>query len=121
MPSQEVIAQEIRSALSEVIAFICSPQMESVMKEFASLPQHERAKYVTDVLINPEEIRRRGVEVPPDMIIQRSAFKDERPTLFCVTKHLPPDLGWEKVTVTFDNPSGPPAVSYSQLEEYARA
>jgi hypothetical protein len=48
-------------------------------------------------------LAKRGVERPPDLLIQRSAFGDRRPTLFCVKKWLPPDMFWENVNITFDN------------------
>jgi len=37
------------------------------------------------------------------MLIQRSEFADQRPTLFCVSKVLPLAYPWHKITVTFDS------------------
>jgi hypothetical protein len=54
--------------------------------------------------------------VPHDIIFQRSAFSDNRPSLFCMTKYLPDGIGWKKVTITFDNPDGEPALRYSDME-----
>ncbi|WP_142215264.1 hypothetical protein [Streptomyces sp. SLBN-118] len=116
MTADEALATEIETALSELTSFVCSPAMEGVMQEFSSLPEEHRAQYVLDVLLDTEELKKRGVNVPPGVIIQRSAFRDNRRTLFCATKYLPPGLGWKKVTVTFDNPSGKPALSFSEFE-----
>ncbi|MGV2918985.1 hypothetical protein [Streptomyces alfalfae] len=119
MTTQEVLAKEIEAALSEVTSFVCSPAMQDVMQEFFSLPEEQRPQYVLDVLLNPGELERRKVDVPSGVIIQRSAFRDNRPTLFCVTKYLPPGLGWKKVTVTIDNSRGEPALSFSNFEDVA--
>ena len=32
-----------------------------------------------------------------------------------MVKHLPPGLPWDKVTITFDNRSGPPAIRYGDM------
>ncbi len=57
-----------------------------------------------NVVINKDELVARGISVPEGMTVQRSAFADGRPTLFCVTKYLPDRM--RKVTITFDNPEG---------------
>jgi hypothetical protein len=93
--------------------------MQDSLRELYGLPEEDRADYVLNVLLSPQEQERRGITIPPGMVIQRSAFRDNRPTLFCVTQHLPPDLGWQKVTVTFDNATGAPAIPYSQFEDAA--
>ncbi|GAA5024170.1 hypothetical protein GCM10025734_82300 [Kitasatospora paranensis] len=62
-----------------------------------------------------------GVFVPAGLTIQRSTFRDDRPTLFCIVKHLPHGLLWEKVTVTFDNPSGGPALFYKDMVRGVRS
>ncbi|MGW6544107.1 hypothetical protein ACWGBH_14815 [Streptomyces massasporeus] len=118
MTTRETLAAEIESAFTEVASFVCTTEMQSVMREISSLPQEKRAQYVLDVLLDAGELKKRGVDVPTGMTLQRSAFRDNRPTLFCVTKYLPPGLGWKKVTVTIDNPSGEPALPY---DHFARA
>jgi len=119
LATKETVATEIETALSEVTSFVCSPAMEGVMQEFFGLPEEQRPQYVLDVLLNSGELKKRKVDVPDGIMIQRSAFRDNRPTLFCVTKYLPPGLGWRKVTVTIDNPNGKPAISYSDFENAA--
>ncbi|MFI2184606.1 hypothetical protein [Streptomyces sioyaensis] len=117
MTAPKTLAAEVNSALSEVATFVCSPEMRGVIQELYDLAEEERASYVLSVLLNEGELRKRKIIIPSGMVIQRSAFRDNRPTLFCVTKHLPPGLGWEKVTITFDNTSGMPALAYSQFED----
>lgn len=97
------LAKNIGAALDDVSAFIATPAFRKVLAEFSATPTPLRGHFVRSVLINTEELARRGVQVPEDMTIQRSAFEDDRPTLFCITKYLP-DMGAakKKVTVTFD-------------------
>jgi hypothetical protein len=109
------LRDEITKALKRVVDFAQTEPFRQVLSEMMSIPPHDRAQFVLDVWLSPAQLRRRGLDVPDDLIIQRSAFGDDRPTLFCVTKHLPKGLGWSKVTVTIDNSEGSPAVSYSQL------
>ena len=109
------IADEIRAALAEVSAFVQEPPFSDLIGELWALPLDERKVFVREVLIDGAELHRRGVVVPEGLVVQRSAFRDGRPTLFCVVKHLPPGLGWEKVTITFDNPQGEPDVDYDAL------
>jgi hypothetical protein len=66
---------------------------------------NERDDFVLAVLLDLEQQEIRGFRPPGDIVIQRSAFGDRRPTLFCLSKPLPPGMpmGWYKVTITFDN------------------
>jgi len=59
---------------------------------------------VQEVLLDAALLRERGVHVPEGILIQRSAFGDRRPTLFCVKKYLPKKFhsAWENVNLTFD-------------------
>lgn len=97
------LAKYVQDALDEIAEFIDTPGFQRVLAEFGAVPRELRERFIRGVLINPEELRRRGVEVPEDITVQRSAFEDNRPTLFCVVKYLP-EIGKErkKVTVTFD-------------------
>jgi hypothetical protein len=112
---QKELQQAIGTSLGEVVDFFQTDAVQRTMNEMWSLDVADRARFVLDVWLSPSELAARGVNTPPDLLIQRSAFRDDRPTLFCVTKYLPPGLQWQKVTVTIDNPSGPPAISYSDL------
>jgi hypothetical protein len=97
------LAKNIQAALDDVATFVTTAPFQKVLAEFSATPTARRGHFVRSVLINREELARRGVQVPEDMTIQRSAFEDDRPTLFCITKYLP-DMGAarKKVTVTFD-------------------
>ena len=74
-----------------------------MLTEMYALPAHLQHEFVELVCLDENALRARGLEVPEGLVIQRSEFGDKRPTLFCVTKVLPPGLGWHKVTITFDN------------------
>jgi len=94
-----------RSGYDEIIDFVTSDAFKAVYNELMSLSPMQRPKFVVEVLLNDSELAKRGVERPPDLLIQRSAFGDRRPTLFCVKKWLPPEcrVFWENVNITFDN------------------
>jgi hypothetical protein len=89
----------------------------ALLDEMWNLPKEHRAEWVRQVILSDEALAARGIVVPAGMTLQRSAFADNRPTLFCVTKHLPPGLHWHKVTITFDNPSGPPAIRFEEVKD----
>ncbi len=94
----------MQEAIREIGAFAVRPPFQRLLQDLYGLPESERARFVADVVLNPEERSRRGIELPDGLIIQRSAFADARPTLFCVTKYLPQaSQPWRKVTVTFDS------------------
>ena len=97
------LAKNIQAALADITAFIEKPEFQTVLAELAAVPPELREYFIRSVLISREELSRRGVEVPEDITVQRSAFEDNRPTLFCITKYLP-EMGnaRKKVTVTFD-------------------
>lgn len=101
---EAAIGRAVRSALEEVREFIVTQPFHSMLDELWSLPPSERPAFVDRVILNRRERERRGVHVPADLVIQRSTFGDARPTLFCVTKKLPREALWHKVTFTFDNP-----------------
>jgi hypothetical protein len=95
--------QAISSALDDIAEFVSTPEFTGLMQEFSRVPSERRNHFVRRVIINPDELARRGIRVPDDMTVQRSAFEDGRPTLFCVTKYLPQfGAAKKKVTVTFD-------------------
>ena len=103
--SQEELAQAMRAAYDALIDFVTTPEFGKIMKEFGDLHGQERPSFVATVLLNKGELARRGVSVPEDILIQRSAFGDRRPTLFCVKKFLPNKFAdvWQNVNITFDN------------------
>lgn len=92
-------------ALHAVVDFSMSEEFQTVLEEMWELPPELRHEFVELVLLSSDELSRRGVAIPSGIEIQRSWFEDERPTLFCITKRLPPGMGWKIATVTVDNPS----------------
>jgi hypothetical protein len=99
------LADAMRETYGELIEFVNTPAFRNVYAELMALPPHERPRYVSRVLLDTEELRKRGVELPPEILIQVSAFGDRRPTLFAVKKYLASKFHaiWENVNLTFDN------------------
>jgi hypothetical protein len=89
-------------AYGEIVSFVTTREFQLVLLEMYELEAQSQPQFVINVLLNEEALRERDVFVPPNLIIQRSAFGDKRPTLFCVTRMLPPGMIWEKATITFD-------------------
>jgi hypothetical protein len=99
------LAAAMRQTYDELIEFVTQPAFQAVYNELRKLPATERPAFVNKVLLRPEELERRGVRVPPGILIQTSAFGDRRPTLFAVKKFLRVEFhdAWENVNLTFDN------------------
>jgi hypothetical protein len=102
---QDELTQAMRAAYDDLIDFVTTPEFRAIMKEFGELQSRERPAFVLSVLLNKEELAKRGVHKPDDILIQRSAFGDRRPTLFCVKKYLPQKYAdvWQNVNLTIDN------------------
>lgn len=96
----------MRKTYDSLIDFVVNPKFKLLVDELYELPPTSRPTFVREVLINREELTKRGIDVPDDILIQRSSFGDGRPTLFVVKKFLPNDLGvpWENLNLTFDQP-----------------
>ncbi len=103
--SRQELAAVMRRTYDRIIAFVTTPAFQSVVAEMGALPVTQRPQFVQSVLLDDEALAARGVEVPSDMLIQRSAFGDRRPTLFVVKKFLPDEYSdvWQNVNITFDN------------------
>ncbi len=111
--SREELAKVMRVTYDELIDFVTTPEFRAIMKEFGDLHSQERPAFVVSVLLDKEELAKRGVHIPEGILIQRSAFGDRRPTLFCVKKYLPhayTDV-WQNVNLTFDNQFADESVS----------
>ncbi len=95
----------MKAYYDDLCKFMITPEFQTVYNELMSLPPKQRPAYVMDVLLDPEELARRGVSVPPGILIQTSAFGDRRPTLFVLKKFLPEKFhkAWENVNWTFNN------------------
>jgi hypothetical protein len=111
----ELLTSAVKEALGAIQQFAESPEFMAVLGELWSEPEPRRADFVSKVLLHPESLLRRGVVVPEGILLQRSWFRDNRPTLFCLTMHLADGLPWHKVTITFDNEFGEPAVKYEDV------
>ncbi|MGW1642663.1 hypothetical protein [Streptomyces lavendulae] len=95
----------MRRTYDELIDFVVTPEFQAVHRELMELPENERPEFVQRVLLDPDELRIRGVIVPSGILVQMSAFGDRRPTLFAVKKFLPEKYhrAWENVNFTFNN------------------
>ena len=114
----------IRESVQKIGQFVCRPEFQALVDELFSLDKKARPNFVLNVILNEEERRKRGIVVPTGMIIQRSTFADNRPTLFCITQRVPLARPWDKVTITFDNPlpekgAIPPVDSFRKSSEFA--
>ncbi len=94
----------IKSYYDSLIEFVTETPFKLLIEQLYELPIQERPSFVKNVLLNQEELIRRGVEVPDGILIQRSSFGDGRPTLFVVKRYLPEEyrVAWENVNLTFD-------------------
>ncbi len=105
---------EVQGSVEAIHEFVSQPGFVNALAELYALPVEERPTFVVDVLLNTDEMAKRGVHAPEDLIVQRSVFEDGRPTLFCVTKYLSDRQ--RKVTITFDDP-----MSKEDLEKLSKA
>jgi hypothetical protein len=102
---REELSSVMRKNYDEIISFITQPSFQSVFAEMMSLNPTKRPIFVDQVLLDSQELKKRGVIVPDGILIQMSAFGDRRPTLFVVKKFLPEKYrkAWENVNYTFNN------------------
>jgi hypothetical protein len=117
---QNELTAVMREAYGEIIGFLMTDSFRTVHRELMSLPPNLRPAFVTRVLLDPDELARRGVVVPEGILIQTSAFGDRRPTLFAVKKFLPEKYhgAWENVNWTFNNEYDDEEVSRSQEDAW---
>lgn len=97
----QALRDEVEASVLEIGKFVETDEFQELLTDLWNTPREERSDFVRDVVLDDAELERRGIDVPEGMIIQRSAFEDGRPTLFCVSKYL--SDGKRKVTITFDN------------------
>ncbi|MEL6477232.1 MAG: hypothetical protein AAFR17_07875 [Pseudomonadota bacterium] len=97
------IAEAVRREMGEIADFVMGAPFQLLLGELRFTAPEDRPHFVLDVVLDEEERRARGVEVPANMLIQRSTFHDGRPTLFCVSKMTRLAAPWRKLTYTFDN------------------
>jgi hypothetical protein len=102
----EHIAEAVRGGIRRIGELVCSPPFQAMIDELYSHAPEDRPSFVEKVVLDPAERRRRGIDdAAHGVIVQRSEFADQRPTLFCVTKILGLAYPWQKVTITFDSGS----------------
>jgi hypothetical protein len=102
---QDELTAAMREGYDDLIAFITRPAFQALHAELMALPATERPGFVSSVILSPDELAARGIDVPEGILIQASAFGDRRPTLFAVKKFLPKKFhkAWENVNWTFSN------------------
>lgn len=103
--SQRELQDVMRAHYDKIIDFITSAPFKALMEEMSDISHLDRPKFVREVLLDSDELNKRGVIVPPGILIQRSAFGDRRPTLFAIKHFLPKAYSdvWQNVNITFDN------------------
>lgn len=120
--SPEELQRAMEENYDDLCKFMVAPEFQAVHNELMSLPTEERPRFVVDVLLDSEELARRGVNVPPGILIQTSAFGDRRPTLFVLKKFLPEKFhaAWENVNWTFNNEFEDEDVPYDTESSWRR-
>ena len=98
---EEIRKEEIEKDFKEMCMFTGTEEFQALLMELRHIPRNDRKDFVQKVILNHEELRKRGIHVPEGMVIQRSIFADRRPTLFCVSKYLRD--GKRKITITYDD------------------
>jgi hypothetical protein len=99
------IRQEMVGGYDRLLQVAATDAFQRLLGELYELPPSERPHFVTAVILRQEEREARGVFLPDDILVLRSAFGDRRPTLFCLKRYLSRDLHryWQNVNLTFDN------------------
>ncbi len=94
----------LRDTYDELIDFVVTDEFKSVVEELYKLPASAQPAFVREVLLNRDELAKRGVNIPDGILLQRSSFGDGRQTLFVVKKFLPEGYqgAWENLNITFD-------------------
>ena len=103
--TSEELTQAMQSNYDDLLAFFYSDDFQRVHQYMQDMTAQARAAFVRDVLINPEKLKEEfGIVVPDGIMIQRSAFGDRRPTVYCLKKWLPEKyhVVWENTNLTFD-------------------
>ena len=95
----------MRKAYDSLIDFVTTDAFKTLMEDLGALHPIHRPKFVFDVLLSDEALAARSIKRPENILIQRSAFGDRRPTIFVVKRFLPEEFSnvWQNVNITFDN------------------
>jgi hypothetical protein len=98
------IGEWVADNLADIKAYIDGEPFQRMLAELRAMSVEEREVFVRRILLNAGELADRGLTPPPGITVQRSEFHDQRPTLFCVVRHLPDASPlWRRVTFTFDH------------------
>ncbi|WP_433890220.1 hypothetical protein [Streptomyces sp. CA-111067] len=97
------LARWMSDGLRAIGQYTAAEPFQQMYRAMASMTWDEKATFVRTVLLDPEELERRGLTPPDGIRIQRSEFGDRRPTVFCVSRALPEGALWKRVTITFDH------------------
>ncbi len=103
MESPEMIRATVEIGFDQLIDYVMTPAFQTALGDMVKVGDAERPAFVLDTFLDPAERARRGIEPPPSMRLQRSTFRDGRPTLFCICILMPLAYPWRKLTFTFDN------------------
>ena len=103
--TREELRAAMRSNYDDLLEFFYSDAFQEVYASMKAMSAEDRNRFVKEVLIDPDRLREEtGIEIPEGVLIQRSAFGDRRPTVFCLKKFLPERFHrvWENTNLTFD-------------------
>jgi hypothetical protein len=104
----DTLVRWMTEAVLVIYRYAASEEFQEMYRELQELESFEaQDEFVRHVLLDPAELVRRGLTPPEGVTIQRSAFGDKRPTIFCLVKYLPD--GVRKATITLDHRSDKPA------------
>ena len=95
----------MRKAFDSLIDFVTTDAFKALMEDLGVSHPIHRPKFVFDVLLSDKALAARAIKRPKNVLIQRSAFGDRRPTIFVVQRFLPEEFSnvWQNVNITFDN------------------
>lgn len=98
-----ITKEELKEAYKYLASFYNQDNFQDLMNDLFSLDEQGRFTFVKEVILDERKLNERGIYPPNDILIQRSYFYDNRPTLFCLTKYLSDKK--RKVTITIDSDS----------------
>ena len=95
------LARWTADSLEAIGHYTSTPAFQRMYAELRTMSSAEQVSFVRNVLLDPDELEKRGLTPPEGIVLQRSEFGDQRFTAFCVAKTLPEGAHWHRVTVTF--------------------
>lgn len=92
------IQNAIQLGFEQIFHFIETREFQSLLDEIRKTSKEDRKVLIRQILIDKNELKKRNIKLPEDLIMQRSKFSDNSLTLFCITKYISKD---KKITYTF--------------------